>query len=105
MILIASHISGLPLKFGFGFSLGQCGALIVILIASHISGLPLKFSLPGPSRRIWVHGFCVEFLLASAGNIILIGWLRCLADLAACLGGLAALADGAVAETVLAVRA
>ena len=47
-----------------------------------------------------VHGFCVEFLSASAGNIILIDWLRYLADLAACLGGLAALAGGTVAETV-----
>ena len=100
VILIAPHILGLPLKFSFGFSLRQLGPFIVIFIVSHISGLPLKFSLPGSSRAILVHGFCVEFPLASAGNIILIGWLRYFADLAACLGGLAALAGGAVAETV-----
>ena len=89
-------------KFSFGFSLRQCGAFIVIFIVSHISGLPLKFSLPGSSRRILVHGFRVEFLSASAGNIILIGWPRYLADLAAYLGGLAALAGGAIAAPVAA---
>ena len=93
VILIAPHILGLPLKFSFGFSLRQLGPFIVIFIVSHISGLPLKFSLPGSSRAILVHGFCVEFPLASAGNIILIGWLRYFADLAA-------LAGGTVAETV-----
>ena len=102
MISIASHISGLPLKFSFGFSLGQLGSFIVVFIVSHIPGLALKFSLPGSSRRIFIHAFCVEFLLASAGSIILLGWLRYLADLAACLAGLAALAGGAVTALVIA---
>ena len=93
VILIAPHILGLPLKFSFGFSLRQLGPFIVIFIVSHISGLPLKFSLPGSLHAILAHGFCVEFPLASAGNIILIGWLRYFADLAA-------LAGGTVAETV-----
>ena len=62
----------------------------------------MKFSLLGSSRRNFIHGFCVQSLLPSAGDVILIGWLRYLADLAACLAGLAALAGGAVAAPVAA---
>ena len=67
VITIASHISGLPLKFSFGFSLGHLGFLIVhvVFIVSYIPGLALKFSLPGSSRRIFIHGFCIDLLSAT----------------------------------------
>ena len=59
VISIASHISGLPLKFSFGFSLGQLGSFIVVFIVSHIPGLALKFSLLGSSRRIFHTWTCL----------------------------------------------